>query len=151
MISNCSNKSNHSRGVWDGFRLSPATSSKFDPLKKYSLSFTALSKRFCTLYLLHLQQYPLNSILYINSVLDLTFYIIFTTRHHVNVQTQKDVQCIEHPLQIADACHPLNFRGRFRVPCWRDKGPDRPLHLEYRTLYSLLLETALDSSSSVKL
>jgi hypothetical protein len=57
------------------FRLSPATSPKFDPLKEYSLSFTALSKRFCTLYLL--QQYPLNSILYINSVLDLTFYIIF--------------------------------------------------------------------------
>jgi hypothetical protein len=49
---------------------------------------------------------------------------------------------VVHPLQIADACHPLNFRGRFRVPCWRDKGPDRPLHLEYRTLYSLLLETA---------
>jgi hypothetical protein len=57
--------------------LSPTTFPKFDPLKKYSLSFTALSKRFCTLYLLHLQQYPLNSILYINSVLDLTFYIIF--------------------------------------------------------------------------
>jgi hypothetical protein len=50
---------------------------KFYPLKEYSLSFTALSKRLCTLYLLHLQQYPLNSILYINSVLDLTFYIIF--------------------------------------------------------------------------
>jgi hypothetical protein len=52
-------------------------SPKFDPLKEYSLSFTAFSKRFCTLYLLYLQQYPLNSILYINSVLDLTFYIIF--------------------------------------------------------------------------
>jgi hypothetical protein len=58
-------------------RLSPATSPKFYPLKEYSLSFTALSKRFCTLYLLHLRQYPLNSILYINIVLDLTFYIIF--------------------------------------------------------------------------
>jgi hypothetical protein len=58
-------------------RLSPATSPKFDPLKEYFLSFTTLSKRLCTLYLLHLQQYPLNSILYINSVLDLAFYIIF--------------------------------------------------------------------------
>jgi hypothetical protein len=60
----------------------------------------------------------------------------------VTVQTQKGVQCIEHPLQVGDACHPLNFRGRFRVPCWRDKGPDRPLYLEYRTIYSLLLEIA---------
>jgi hypothetical protein len=61
----------------------------------------------------------------------------------VSVQIQKGVQCIEHPLQIEDACHPLNFRERFRVSCWRDKGPDRPLHLEYMTLYSLLLETTL--------
>jgi hypothetical protein len=67
----------------------------------------------------------------------------------VSVQTQKGVQCIEHPLQIGDACHPLNFRGRFRVPCWRDKGPDRPLHLEYRTVYSLLLETALHPQTEV--
>jgi hypothetical protein len=61
----------------NNLRLSSATSPKFDSLKEYSLSFTTLSKRFCTLYLLHLQQYPLNFILYINSVLDLTFYIIF--------------------------------------------------------------------------
>ena len=63
------------KDLW--LRLSPATSPKFYPLKEYFLSFIALYKRFCTLYLLHLQQYPLNFILYINSVLDLTFYIIF--------------------------------------------------------------------------
>jgi hypothetical protein len=46
--------------------LSPATSSKFHPLKVYSLSFTAHSKRFCSLYLHHLQQSSLNFILYIS-------------------------------------------------------------------------------------
>jgi hypothetical protein len=49
-------------------RLSPATSSKFRPLKKYSLSFTEHSKRFHPLYFLHLQQRPLNSILYISKI-----------------------------------------------------------------------------------
>jgi hypothetical protein len=49
-------------------------SSKFDPLKEYSLSFTALSKRFRTLYLLHLQQYLLNSILYIERELGLHLF-----------------------------------------------------------------------------
>jgi hypothetical protein len=44
-------------------RLSPATSPKFYPLKEYSLSFTAHFKRFYPLYLLSLQQHPLNSIL----------------------------------------------------------------------------------------
>jgi hypothetical protein len=58
--------------------LSLATSPKFHPLKEYSLSFTALSKRFCTLYLLHLQQYPLNFILYINSAtrFDILYYFL---------------------------------------------------------------------------
>jgi hypothetical protein len=62
----------------DAVRLSPATSPKFHPLKEYSLSFTALSKRFCTLYLLHLQQYPLNFILYINSAtrFDILYYFL---------------------------------------------------------------------------
>ena len=46
-------------------RLSPATSSKFYPLKEYSLSFTELSKIFHPLYLDFLQQRPLNFILYI--------------------------------------------------------------------------------------
>jgi hypothetical protein len=46
-------------------RLSPATSSKFHPLKEYFLSFTAHSKRFRPLYFLHLQQHPLNFVLYI--------------------------------------------------------------------------------------
>jgi hypothetical protein len=101
-------------------RLSPATSPKFDPLKEYSLSFTALSKRLCTLYLLHLQQYPLNSILYYYS----------SPRERTNTK-----RCTVYRAPSTD-------RGRFRVPCWRDKGPDRPLHLEYMTLYSLLLETA---------
>jgi hypothetical protein len=59
------------------FRLSPATFPKFCPLKEYSLSFTALFKRFGSLYFLHLQQCPLNFILYINSVLYFTFYIDF--------------------------------------------------------------------------
>jgi hypothetical protein len=59
-------------------RPSPATSPKFHLLKKYSMSFTTLSKRFCTLYLLHLQQYPLNFILYINSVtiFDILYYFL---------------------------------------------------------------------------
>jgi hypothetical protein len=48
-------------------RLSPATSSKFHPLKEYSLSFTELSKRFYPLNLLHLQQRSLNLVLYIYS------------------------------------------------------------------------------------
>jgi hypothetical protein len=48
-------------------RLSPATYSKFHPLKEYSLSFTTHSKRFHPLYLRHLQQRPLNFILYISS------------------------------------------------------------------------------------
>jgi hypothetical protein len=48
-------------------RLSPATSPKFHSLKEYSLSFTELSKRFGSLYFLHLQQRPLKSILYISS------------------------------------------------------------------------------------
>jgi hypothetical protein len=52
--------------VW-AFRLSPATYSEFHPLKEYSLSFTAHSKRFHPLYLRHLQQRPLNFILYISS------------------------------------------------------------------------------------
>jgi hypothetical protein len=43
-------------------RLSPTASPKFRPLKKYSLSFTEHSKRFCPLYILRLQQRPLNSI-----------------------------------------------------------------------------------------
>ena len=43
-------------------RLSPAASPKFRPLKEYSLSFTEHSKRFCPLYILRLQQRPLNSI-----------------------------------------------------------------------------------------
>jgi hypothetical protein len=49
-------------------RLSPATSPKFRPLKEYSLSFTEHSKRFHPLYFLHLQQRPLNSILYISKI-----------------------------------------------------------------------------------
>jgi hypothetical protein len=59
-------------------RLSPAMSPKFHPLKEYSLVFTALSKRFYTLYLLHLQQYSLNFILYINSVIrfDILYYFL---------------------------------------------------------------------------
>lgn len=48
-------------------RLFSATSSKFHPLKKYSLSFTASSKKFCPLYLLHLRQHPLKPVLYIYS------------------------------------------------------------------------------------
>jgi hypothetical protein len=49
-------------------RLSPATSPKFHPLKEYSLSFTAHSKRLHPLYILLLQQHPLNLVLYIYSV-----------------------------------------------------------------------------------
>jgi hypothetical protein len=50
------------------FRLSPVTSSKFRPLKEYSLSFTASSKKIRPLYLIHLQQHPLKPVLYIYSV-----------------------------------------------------------------------------------
>jgi hypothetical protein len=49
-------------------RLSPAIYSKFHPLKEYSLSFTELSKRFHPLYLFHLQQRSLNSVLYTYSI-----------------------------------------------------------------------------------
>jgi hypothetical protein len=48
-----------------GLRLSPATSSKFHPLKEYYLSFTDYFKRFRTLYFYSLQQRPLYLILYI--------------------------------------------------------------------------------------
>jgi hypothetical protein len=44
--------------------------------------------------------------------------------------------------------HPLKFRGRFRVRCWRRRGPDRPLHLADRTLYRTLLEAALVPASA---
>jgi hypothetical protein len=44
-------------------RLSLATSSKFHPLKEYSLSFIAYSKKVCSLYLQRLQQSSLNFIL----------------------------------------------------------------------------------------
>jgi hypothetical protein len=46
-------------------RLSPTMSPKFHPLKEYSLSFTAPSKRFRPLYLYPFQQRPLYYILYI--------------------------------------------------------------------------------------
>jgi hypothetical protein len=49
-------------------RLSTTMSSKFRPLKEYSMSFTTPSKRFRPLHLFHLQHRPLNSILYIYSV-----------------------------------------------------------------------------------
>jgi hypothetical protein len=64
-------------GTWE-LRLSPATSPKFHTLKEYSLSFTSLFKRFCTLYLLHLQQYPLNFTLYINNAtrFDIIYYFL---------------------------------------------------------------------------
>jgi hypothetical protein len=58
------------------FRLSPATSPKIHPLKEYSLSFTAHSKRFCPLYFHHLQQCSLNSVLYIYSVPDFAIKIL---------------------------------------------------------------------------
>jgi hypothetical protein len=35
------------------------------------------------------------------------------------------------------------FIGAFSVPCWREKGGRRPLHLRYRVLYRTLLDTAL--------
>jgi hypothetical protein len=48
-------------GVHDaGLRLSPVASPKFRPLKEYSLYFTEHSKRLCPLYILRLQQRPLN-------------------------------------------------------------------------------------------
>jgi hypothetical protein len=42
------------------------------------MSFTLLSKRFGHLYLLNLQQYPLNFILYINNVtrFDILYYFL---------------------------------------------------------------------------
>jgi hypothetical protein len=48
-----------------GLTLSAAASSIFHLLKEYSLSFTALSKRFRHLYLHRLQQRSLNFVLYI--------------------------------------------------------------------------------------
>jgi hypothetical protein len=48
-------------------RLSPAVFPKFHPLKKYSLSFTEHYKIFYPLYILSLQQRPLNSVLYMYS------------------------------------------------------------------------------------
>jgi hypothetical protein len=44
--------------------------------------------------------------------------------------------------------HPLKFRGRFRVPCWSRRGPDKPLNLADRTLYRVLLETALSCDAN---
>jgi hypothetical protein len=49
------------------------------------------------------------------------------------------------PSDITHAWHPLNFRGPFRVSCWRDKGSDKPLYLEDRSFYRTLLEPALCS------
>jgi hypothetical protein len=69
------------------------TSSKFHPLKQYFLFFTALAKRFYTLYLLYLQQYPLNFISISTVLPDLTFYIIF---YRSSAHAQKSAQCIEH-------------------------------------------------------
>jgi hypothetical protein len=71
-------------------RLSPATSSKFHPLKKYFVSFTTLSKIFRPLYLFLLQQRPLNFILYINSVTRLYFLHSFFRIGHA----QKNIICI---------------------------------------------------------
>jgi hypothetical protein len=48
----------------------------------------------------------------------------------------------QRPPHLWCLAHPLKFRGRFRVPCWRRRGPDRPLHLADRTLYRTLLEAA---------
>lgn len=56
-------KTNQSR--IHAIRLSPATSSKFHPLNKYSSSFTVHSKKFYHLYLYHLQQRSLNFVPYI--------------------------------------------------------------------------------------
>jgi hypothetical protein len=50
------------RPLRDQLIRSPAASPKFRPLKEYSLSFIEHSKRFCPLYILRLQQRPLNSI-----------------------------------------------------------------------------------------
>jgi hypothetical protein len=55
----------HESSVLGGVvRLSPATFSKFHPLKEYSMFFTVLSKIFRPLYLHRLQQRTLKSILY---------------------------------------------------------------------------------------
>jgi hypothetical protein len=58
-------------------RLSPATSPKFRPLNKYSLYFTAHSKRLCPLYILCLQQRPLNSIPKATVLTDFLFPFLF--------------------------------------------------------------------------
>jgi hypothetical protein len=39
--------------------------------------------------------------------------------------------------------HALYFSGGFSGCCWSHTGRPDPLYLEYRVLYSLLLETAL--------
>jgi hypothetical protein len=59
-------------------RLSPAASPKFHPLKEYSLSFIEHSKRFCPVYILSLQQRPLNSVPYSYSVNRFPFSISFS-------------------------------------------------------------------------
>jgi hypothetical protein len=55
-------------------RLSPATSSKFHPLKKYSLSFTAYYKKVRSLYFQRLQQSPLNLSSKVCSLLSLSLH-----------------------------------------------------------------------------
>jgi hypothetical protein len=55
---------------------------KFHPLKKYSLSFITHSKRFHPLYILLLQQYTLNSDLYINSDTRFCILYFFRSRHN---------------------------------------------------------------------
>jgi hypothetical protein len=184
-------------------RQSPATSPKFHPLKEYFMSFTTLCKRFCTLYLLHLQQYPLNFILYINSVtrFDILYYFLplvstcteistvyrappyilsgtepekslgGTELNCCSIKSHSTLYCIYfrlgeavvrlyrirsgrgarappappldpslHPLYITHAWHHLNFRGPFKVSCWRDKGSNKPLYLEDKNFYRILLE-----------
>jgi hypothetical protein len=66
----------------DLLRLSPATSPKFHPLKEYSLSFTAHSKRFRPLYLISLQQRPLNLVLYIYNATRFHYLYCFTYRFY---------------------------------------------------------------------
>jgi hypothetical protein len=74
----CHTTSAHSKTL----RLSPAAFSKFHPLKKYFVSFTTHSTRFYHLYLLSLQQRPLNSVLYIYSVNRIHKYHIYSSIYY---------------------------------------------------------------------
>lgn len=111
--------------------------------KKYSLSFTLQSKRFRPLYLLYLQQRPLNSILYISySIFSPTILTkkqtYFTAHYNLycrilyyhgrqgNEQSMMMQEKIAQAPYLADEIHTLKFRWDYTKSCWRLEMYRRP-------------------------